>query len=174
MKELDPLNNDPQPQITRMGDGFQLHQAQRFDQPIDQMFDFFADPHNLEKITPPQLGFSIESCEDNPVEIGTRIHYTLSLHGMPINWTTRIKDFEKNEYFVDEMVEGPYKVWEHIHTFERVQDDTVVGDQVYYEMPYGVLGTLAHKLMVKRDLLTIFSYRAKTLRAEFGSEKEVS
>jgi ligand-binding SRPBCC domain-containing protein len=44
----------------------------------------------------------------------------------------------------------------------------VMGDQVYYELPYGWLGTMAHKLFVKRDLKHIFRHRARVLRDRFG------
>jgi ligand-binding SRPBCC domain-containing protein len=65
------------------------------------------------------------------------------------------------------MIRGPYRKWEHVHTFETIRGRTVVGDQVYYELPLGWIGELAHGLFVKSDLKDIFKYRAKKLAEIF-------
>lgn len=168
MTESATTTGETRPNLHPLGKGYELNQSQSFHQSVDELFDFFADPRNLEKITPPWLNFSVESCGDRPVREGTTIHYTLSLHGFPVSWTTRIKEYSENEYFVDEMIDGPYRVWEHIHTFERIRGRTVMGDQVYYEMPCGWVGELAHRWLVKGDLENIFTYRAEALRSIFG------
>lgn len=169
MSQKEPITDEATPSISQVGEGYQLHQSQAFSKPQDELFAFFADPDNLEIITPPWLNFEVESSQDNPIRENTRIQYGLSFHGFPVTWRTRIKEFSKNEHFVDEMLEGPYKRWEHVHTFERINGRTVIGDQIYFEMPYGLLGDLAYTWIVRRDLIEIFSYRAKKLESIFGS-----
>lgn len=156
------------PTIDRLGAGYQLYQSQPFNQSREELFDFFRDPENLEEITPNRLNFQILNADPLPVREGTVIEYRLRLRGIPLSWTTEITTFEPNEYFQDTMIDGPYEKWEHIHTFERVNGRTVMGDQVHYEMPYGWLGTMAHEWIVRKDLKHIFSYRARTLRERFG------
>lgn len=41
-------------------------------------------------------------------------------------------------------------------------------DIVHYQLPLGFLGTMAHKLFVKRQLERIFSYRREKIEAIFG------
>lgn len=156
------------PTIQRMGEGFQLSQSQTFRQTPDELFEFFLEPENLETITPDRLNFQVLEAEPHPPREGTVIHYKLRLRGIPLRWTSEISDFESGRYFTDTMIEGPYNRWEHIHTFETIDGHTVMGDQVYYELPYGWLGTMAHTLFVKRDLKHIFRHRARVLRDRFG------
>jgi ligand-binding SRPBCC domain-containing protein len=42
-------------------------------------------------------------------------------------------------------------------------------DRVYYAPPLGVLGRLAHALLIKRMLLGIFQYRQDVIRLRFGA-----
>lgn len=155
------------PTISPLAEGYQLQQSQSFNQELDELFTFFEDPNNLERITPPRLQFSVNDYTPKPVQEGTVIEYRLTLRGIPIRWTSEIVDYVPNEHFTDRMIRGPYKKWEHIHTFERIQGRTVVGDQVHYEMPYGWFGEIAHRLFVRSDLEHIFKYRAETLSQIF-------
>lgn len=156
------------PTIETLGEGYQLYQSQPFAQSAEELFDFFRDPENLEEITPNRLNFRILDADPLPVREGTVIEYRLRLRGIPLSWTTEITAFEPNEYFQDTMLDGPYAKWEHIHTFERVNGRTVMGDQVHYEMPFGWLGEMVHELTVRKDLKHIFRHRARTLRNRFG------
>ncbi len=78
------------------------------------------------------------------MQVGTRIDYRLRLHGLPMRWTSRIEEWEPGERFVDRQVRGPYGLWHHRHTFVASGDGTVVGDEVHYGLPFGVLGEIAH------------------------------
>ncbi len=126
----------------------------------DDVFPFFADAGNLEAITPPYLRFEIVTPRPIAMGEGTLIEYKLRLHGLPINWLTRIEVWEPGVRFVDQQMRGPYALWHHTHEFEAVGDDrTKMTDIVRYAIPFGPLGALAHALFVKRDVHRIFDYR---------------
>jgi ligand-binding SRPBCC domain-containing protein len=40
-------------------------------------------------------------------------------------------------------------------------------DRVSYALPFGILGGVAHKTLVKRDVERIFDFRAETMRRLF-------
>jgi len=40
-------------------------------------------------------------------------------------------------------------------------------DRVTYALPFGILGQLAHKTFVKRDVERIFDFRAETMQRLF-------
>jgi ligand-binding SRPBCC domain-containing protein len=124
-----------------------------------EVFEFYADASNLERITPAWLGFRIVT--PRPVEMapGTMIEYRLRLHRVPIRWLTRIERWKPGERFVDVQVKGPYRFWHHTHTFHAHPDGTCVRDRVCYALPFGPLGDLAHALFVRRDLERIFDFR---------------
>jgi hypothetical protein len=63
----------------------------------------------------------------------------------------------------------PYALWEHTHEFEPDGEGAcTMRDLVRYEVPYGPLGELAHRLFVRRDLERIFDFRRDALAAHFG------
>ena len=89
----------------------------------------------------------------------TLIQYRLELHRIPIRWLTRIETWVAGERFVDVQIQGPYRLWHHTHTFEAHDGGTLVRDRVRYALPLGLLGELAHRLLVRRDLERIFDFR---------------
>ena len=136
-----------------------LQREQYVDRPLAEVFRFFAEAHNLERITPPWLSFTLLTPEPIEMRAGTLIDYKLRVHGVPLRWTSCIEDWEPGRSFVDRQLRGPYGLWQHRPTFAAAGEGTVVRDEVDYAMPLGALGDLAHPLFVRRDLERIFAYR---------------
>ncbi|HEY7744734.1 MAG TPA: hypothetical protein VIA07_00245, partial [Desulfuromonadales bacterium] len=57
---------------------------------IDEVFAFFAEAGNLERITPPELNFRIFTPPATRIMAGTLIDYRLSLFGVPFEWRSEI------------------------------------------------------------------------------------
>jgi len=137
-----------------------LERSQRVEVPIDRAFAFYGDDRNLEPLTPPWLHFEVTTPRPLTMQAGTLLEYRLRLHGVPVRWRTQIETWEPPRRFVDFQEKGPYSLWEHTHLFEPDGDGTtVIHDRVRYAIPFGPLGTLAHRLFVRRDLERIFHYR---------------
>jgi hypothetical protein len=148
---------------------YTLERQQRVAAPRHEVFAFFADAANLERMTPPLLGFEILTPQPILMHAGTHIDYRIKLHGIPMTWQTLIESYEPDDRFIDVQLKGPYKVWHHTHTFADAPDGgTELGDCVRYVLPFGLLGTIAHALVVKRQLRQIFDYRAEVMRELFG------
>jgi ligand-binding SRPBCC domain-containing protein len=145
-----------------------LQREQYVDRPLADVFDFFAEPHNLERITPPWLSFTVLTPDPIEMGVGALIDYRLRVHGVPLRWTSRIEDWEPGRSFVDRQLRGPYGLWHHRHTFAEAGQGTVVRDEVDYAMPFGALGDLAHPLFVRRDLERIFTYRHEAVPRVLG------
>ena len=133
------------------------------------VFQFFADALNLERITPPWLGFRVVTPGAIEMGPGTLIEYRLRLHRVPVRWLTRIEAWEPPLRFVDAQVRGPYRVWRHEHSFEPAPGGagTLIRDRVDYALPLGPLGDLAHALFVWRDLRRIFDHRQAAVARYF-------
>jgi ligand-binding SRPBCC domain-containing protein len=143
---------------------YTLEARQTLPRPIDEVFPFFASPHNLETITPPWLSFQIGSAPGLEMSKGLLINYRLKIHGFPLRWRSEITAWEPPHRFVDEQRRGPYRMWHHEHRFEAFGDNTVVSDTVRYAV-WG--GALIRNLFVVRDVEKIFDYRRKKLAEIF-------
>ncbi|HEY0976371.1 MAG TPA: SRPBCC family protein [Flavobacteriales bacterium] len=146
-----------------------LQQEQWLPLGVEEAWSFFSSPGNLARITPPDMGFVIRApFSSAPLHAGQRIRYTVSpLLRIPLTWVTLITEVDEPHRFVDTQERGPYRRWWHQHTFTPQDGGTLMHDRVEYELPFGPLGDLAHRLLVKRRLQRIFAYRKSTLERLF-------
>ncbi len=136
--------------------------------PRDELFPFFADAHNLERITPPLVRFRVTGMSTPQIMAGTLIHYRLRLHGLPIAWTSRIDRWEPPLRFVDLQVRGPYRIWHHTHEFEPERGGTRIRDRVDFQLPLPFLHHTPVARLVDADLREIFTYRQRILAELFA------
>jgi len=149
-----------------MSNEFALHREQHLRAPLQEVFPFFANPENLELLTPKFLHFEIVTPRPIEMRIGQRIEYRIRLRGLPMKWISEITAFEPLCRFVDEQIKGPYSMWHHEHRFIADGDGTRVIDHVRYKV-FG--GKLIAKLLVEPDLERIFEHRADVLAKRFGT-----
>ena len=152
---------------------FRLVREQLVPRPLDDVFCFFSKAENLEALTPAWLKFKILSVVPEPIEKGTIIKYRLRLRGIPLHWTTEILEWNPPFGFVDLQKSGPYKLWHHTHRFMAERDRTRIVDEVLYALPFGLIGHVAHRLFVRRDVERIFDFRRKKIEELFGPEADV-
>ncbi|MES1239782.1 MAG: SRPBCC family protein, partial [Chloroflexota bacterium] len=145
-----------------------LTASQTIPRPLEEVFAFFSRPENLGRITPPAMGFEQVST-DLDMRAGLEIdHRIRPLLGIPMLWRSRIEAYEPPSSFVDVQLKGPYRSWHHRHTFTAVDGGTRIDDEVTYELPFGPLGSLAHRLVVRGQLLEVFRHRARTIEDVFA------
>ena len=144
-----------------------FERKQIINSPREEVFHFFADAANLERITPPELQFHIITPPPIDIKKGTLIEYQLKLRGFPIKWKTEITQWNPPHDFVDTALKGPYRQWIHLHKFEVGENgETIMEDVVRYRLPFEPFGNLAH-WYVKKELNYIFDYRRKVIEGIF-------
>jgi ligand-binding SRPBCC domain-containing protein len=148
-----------------------LRREQWTPRPLAEVFQFFSDVRNLAEITPAWLGFRILTPGPIRMEPGAKISYRLRVHGIPVRWTTEIREWQPPHRFVDVQLAGPYALWHHTHRFEALDGGTRMRDTVRYRVPFGPLGRLMNTLLVRRDVQQIFDYRRKRILELFGAER---
>lgn len=139
--------------------------------PREEVFGFFADPANLERLTPGWLRFEIITKLPGVIKKGFQLNYRLRIHGVPIKWQSVISDWQPPYRFVDQQTRGPYRLWVHEHNFIEQSGGTLVGDNVQYSVPGGIL---VQKFIVAPDLDRIFKYRHMVLQTIFDPENETA
>ena len=138
---------------------------------LDAVFQFFADPFNLEALTPPWLRFKILTPTPIDMRAGAVIDYRLSIHGVPVRWSSKITVWDPPHRFVDEQIRGPYRYWSHEHQFEENDAGTLIRDRVHYIVRGRIFEPALHRLFVRPDIERIFRYRTSRLERLFGVVK---
>ncbi len=155
-----------------------LKRSQIIPRPRAEVFEFFSDAGNLQRITPPELNFEILTPLPIEMKTGALIDYQLKLHGVPMGWKTEITQWNPPHNFVDTALKSPYKQWIHLHTFRdgeardgEARDGetgiTVMDDCVRYRLPFEPLGEVAH-FLVRKQVEAIFDYRCKIIAEIFA------
>lgn len=137
---------------------------------LDEAWEFFSTPLNLQEITPDDMNFNIlTDIKGEKMYAGQIINYKVQpFSAVSMRWTTEITHVEHRKYFVDEQRFGPYAFWHHKHFFAEVEGGVLATDIVDYAIPFGPIGRLANALFVRAKLEGIFDFRSKKLEQMFG------
>nr|WP_320010797.1 SRPBCC family protein [uncultured Desulfobulbus sp.] len=137
-----------------------LERRQKVSGSMEQAWAFLQNPVNLDRITPPDLQFSIVTDVPEIMFNGLIIEYriTIPLIGTH-SWVTEIKHINEGISFVDEQRFGPYRFWYHYHEIRQEKDGVLLLDRVHYQPPAGVVGRILHRLYIRRTLERIFDFR---------------
>jgi ligand-binding SRPBCC domain-containing protein len=133
--------------------------------PREEVFAFFERPENLQRLTPPSLGFRMLT-PSVVMREGALMDYTIRLLGVPVRWTTFIDSYDPPRAFSDVQLRGPYSYWHHTHRFESKDGGTLMTDEVRYLLPLEPVGRIALPL-VAWQLDRIFRFRSQAIRAVF-------
>lgn len=140
-------------------------------EPRPEVFAFFADPRNLERVNPPGTGLRWLEPPPATLSAGAVLDFHVRLLGLPVRWRVMIREFDPPYRFVDVQLWGPFARWEHRHRFIAGPADadgggdvgTWVEDRVTYRLPLGLLGAAAHAVWVRRSIGAMFDYRERIL-----------
>ncbi len=134
-------------------------------------WQFFSNPANLSRITPPWLDFRITSQVPESIYAGLIITYRIRpLAGIAVPWLSEITQVDPPRFFVDEQKRGPYRFWHHQHWLRPVAGGVEKTDQVHYALPAGLIGIGLHTLLIRRKLDEIFRFRYDALARIFDAQ----
>ena len=147
---------------------------QKIPVPLAKAWDFFSSPANLQAITPSQMNFrTISKYDGDKVYEGQIIEYRVSPYfRIPLYWMTEIAEVVDGVYFIDEQKKGPYSLWRHQHHFKTIEGGVEMTDIVHYKIPFGWLGDLLNKILIKNKLRRIFEYRYQKTEELLGKWPE--
>ncbi len=143
---------------------YQIKSKQTLPITLDESWNFFSDPGNLSKITPPWLNLRITSDLPDKMYEGMIITYKVyPFLGIPSNWVTEITQVKDRTFFIDEQRFGPYKFWHHQHHFKEIDEGIEMTDIVNYALPFDPLSRPLNELLVGKKVREIFEYRKNLL-----------
>jgi ligand-binding SRPBCC domain-containing protein len=140
---------------------------------IEDAWNFFSSPANLQAITPAGMSFKIISKhQGEKMYPGQLIEYKVRpILNIPVYWMTEITHVEELKYFIDVQRKGPYSLWHHQHHFKKIEDGVEMIDIVHYKNPMGFIGEIGNILFVKNQLRKIFEFRFQKTEEIFGKWK---
>jgi ligand-binding SRPBCC domain-containing protein len=142
--------------------------------PRPEVFAFFADPRNLERVNPPAAGLRWLAPPPAPLFAGAVLDFSVRVAGVRVRWRVLVREYDPPYRFVDVQLWGPFSRWEHRHRFGEGPErpggpaGTWVEDRVTYRLPLGALGGLAHALGTRRSLAGLFDHRERRIREMLG------
>jgi ligand-binding SRPBCC domain-containing protein len=85
--------------------------------------------------------------------------------GLPVSHRSRITQYQRPQHFQDCMVKGSFRSFCHDHHFEEVQADrTRMTDVMEFSAPFGVVGRMVEKVLLRRHMLQLLLRRNECLR----------
>lgn len=94
-----------------------------------------------------------------------------------VNQTLSVKITEMNppNYFCDEMTKGAFKTMRHKHFFEQKEKGTLMTDNFFYEVPFGIFGNAFDALILENYMKRLLQSRNRTIKqtAESGEWKKL-
>ncbi len=147
-----------------------LERSQLITGTLEEVWDYFSSPENLNELTPNNMGFKILTKTPIPkMHEGQIIEYKVSpILGIPLYWKTIIKEVVPLKSFVDQQAKGPYKLWRHTHTYTQQGGQVLMTDKVEYLLPFGYLGQMLNPVFVRSRLEEIFDYRYERIEQSFN------
>jgi ligand-binding SRPBCC domain-containing protein len=128
--------------------------------PIDICFDL-SRSIDLHQFTTKQTGErAIAGKISGLIEKGEFVTWEATHFLVKQNLTTKIIEMSRPDYFIDIMTDGAFKSMWHRHSFSQsITQKTTMTDEFKYETPYGMLGHLFNKLILKKYMMALLKGR---------------
>jgi ligand-binding SRPBCC domain-containing protein len=78
--------------------------------------------------------------------------------------TSRITQYRRPWYFVDQMVQGTFKSLKHEHLFEERGGTTLMTDRLTFEAPFGFVGRIVERWVLKGYMRRFIVHRNLQLK----------
>ena len=132
--------------------------------PAETCFDLMRDIRIHTETTSRTNETAIAGVTNGKIGLGQTVTFEGTHFGMRQRLTVRVIEFDRPRLFVDEMTDGNFKSFKHIHEFLPQNNGTLMRDTLIWTSPYGILGKLVDKLLLERHLRKLVSGRNVKLK----------
>lgn len=135
-----------------------------------EVYAFHENPRNIVKISPPSLRVRSVVCSV-PARAGQEFRLRVSQFGLPMEWVGFWEEADPFSRLVDGACKSPFMHWRHHHLFAAAPGGTLMTDRVEYALPFGALGRLLDKTVMRAVFAAMFAARHKATANYFSSKK---
>lgn len=136
--------------------------------PVDALFAWHEQPGALERLSPPWDAPEVIR-HTGGIRPGAEVFLRMKAGSIPYQWQARHETYERNRFFEDVQVRGPFAVWRHSHRFfAQGNCTTAYEDRIEYALPFPANRSEWANRLMDRKLERIFQYRHATLAADLA------
>jgi ligand-binding SRPBCC domain-containing protein len=132
--------------------------------PADVCFDLMRDIRIHTETTAQTDEKAVAGVTDGKIGLGQTVTFEGTHFGMRQRLTVKVVEFDRPRLFVDEMIEGRFRSFKHIHEFFPTETGTLMRDTLIWTSPFGILGKLVDKLLLESHLRKLVQTRNAKLK----------
>lgn len=132
--------------------------------PAETCFDLMRDIRIHTETTAQTHEKAVGGVTDGKIGLGQTVTFEGTHFGIRQRLTVKVIEFERPRLFVDEMTEGTFKTFKHIHEFSTVNGGTLMRDTLVWTSPFGILGRVVDILLLERHLRRLLNGRNAMLK----------
>jgi ligand-binding SRPBCC domain-containing protein len=132
--------------------------------PPETCFDLMRDVRIHTQTTSQTSEKAVAGVTDGKIGLGQMVTFEGTHFGMRQRLTVKVTAFDRPWFFVDEMIEGRFREFKHIHEFTPENGGTLMRDTLEWTSPFGVLGQIVDRLLLERHLRVLIGTRNRKLK----------
>ena len=147
----------------------------KIDAPIERVFDL-SRSIDLHTVTQNKHGEKpVSGTTSGLINLGQDVTWEAKHLGVRQRLTSKITAYEDPTFFVDEMVKGAFKRFQHQHFFEEKEGKTCMTDVFDFTSPLGIIGKIANKIFLTNYMKKFLITRNQIIKeyAESNKWKEI-
>lgn len=132
--------------------------------PAEICFDLMRDIRIHTETTTQTNEKAVAGVTNGMIGLGQTVTFEGTHFGVRQRFTVEVVEFDRPRLFVDEMREGAFRSFKHIHEFIGRDGGTLMRDTLIWTSPLGILGRIADKLLIERHMRRLVSGRNAKLK----------
>lgn len=132
--------------------------------PLNTVFDLNRNIDIHKQSTSKSKETAIDGVTSGLINKGETVTWRGKHFGFYLIHQSLISAMDFDSYFVDEMISGTFKSFKHHHFFEEKNGIVTMKDEIYYETPFGIFGSIFNKLILKRYLTNFIAQRNEFIK----------
>lgn len=127
-------------------------------------FDLMRDVRLHTKTTAATQEKAVAGVTTGKIGLGQTVTFEGTHLGFRQRLAVKVIEFDRPGLFVDEMIEGNFASFRHIHEFHEQNGITVMRDTVIWRSPLGLIGRIVDRLVLEDHLKKLISTRNLMLK----------
>jgi ligand-binding SRPBCC domain-containing protein len=132
--------------------------------PIEVCFDLMRDIRIHTETTAQTNEKAVDGVTDGSIGQGQTVTFEGTHFGIRQRLTVKVVEIDRPRLFVDEMIEGRFSAFRHVHEFFPRPGGTLMRDTLRWTSPFGILGRVVDKLLLEGHLTRLVSNRNARLK----------